>query len=48
MVITVYDDTLNTDTGKDVLKTYVYTIDLYGSTGVVLRYSNSHSIDLYA
>jgi hypothetical protein len=48
MSITVYDDTLDTDTGKHVLNTYVYTIELYSSKGIVQHYSNSHSIDLYA
>ena len=48
MTVTVYDDTLNTDTGKHTLNTYTYTIELYSSNGLAKQYTNSHSIDLYA
>lgn len=48
MTITVYTDTLNTDTNKHIRNTYQYTILLYTSKGVTERYSNSHSVDIYA
>lgn len=48
MTVTVYSDTLDTDTNKHTLNTYVYTIELYSSKGTTQRYSNQHSIDLYA
>lgn len=48
MVVTVYSDTLDTDSNKHILTTYQYTIELYTSRGNIAHYTNSHSVDLYA
>lgn len=47
MNVTVYSDTLDTDTGKHILNTYTYTIELYTNNGLAKHYTNQHAVDLY-